>query len=402
MQQMSPEALQAARDRQEAQTNLYREQAGKFHQDTIEKQRQAQLEKSLQNLIGGGQGRPQQQPQQGQPQQIPQPGQPGFGVIARPEQQLTESLMSARGPQGQSEQIAQVSESGDGQQEIGETVVINEGNPNFRKIDDIYNKHPEYRKLLESKGYKAKTLTKADPVSGQVFETTHYPSGRVTTQVVKAGMTEGEREFEKKIASSNAKIYSDANDAVMVNQPNMDSLKYIQNKINSSPNAKNVVGPMNSWMTYGLGDKADRDLLGQLTSTSGKILLDAATKIKGAFTGRDQKMIKGIKPNMSDPFDIYMGKLKSMIAMGELVDKRNGLIAKYIRSGKFSPAEAIAKARRETESSLFGKKDSSPKEDFKLILKSKSFGSQQEFKNWLSNLSPEKRDVVRRSILKGK
>lgn len=58
--------------------------------------------------------------------------------------------------------------------------VVNEGNPSLYKIDELYEKSPQYRKALEKRGFKQTQVTKYDPKTGVTSVITTSPSGKVT------------------------------------------------------------------------------------------------------------------------------------------------------------------------------------------------------------------------------
>ena len=57
--------------------------------------------------------------------------------------------------------------------------VLVPGNPNLSRINDIYNKYPQYRKELEAMGYKKSQSIKFDSKSGMNIITTTLPNGEV-------------------------------------------------------------------------------------------------------------------------------------------------------------------------------------------------------------------------------
>ena len=63
--------------------------------------------------------------------------------------------------------------------------IVNEGNPNLYKIDEMYNSHPLIKKMLEGQGYKQTQVTKYDPKTGSTSVVTTSPSGKVSVRVNK-------------------------------------------------------------------------------------------------------------------------------------------------------------------------------------------------------------------------
>lgn len=63
--------------------------------------------------------------------------------------------------------------------------IVNEGNPNLYKIDQMYNSSPLMKKMLEGQGYKQTQVAKYDPKTGSTSIVTTSPSGKVTVRVNK-------------------------------------------------------------------------------------------------------------------------------------------------------------------------------------------------------------------------
>jgi len=275
-----------------------------------------------------------------------------------PEEGMTDALVDSS-----NEQIGQVGSpkfppAGERQQ----PVVVNPGNPSLHKIDQIYANHPELRDLLEKQGLKLKRQIKSSPETGQVFVEITYPSGRVEVQSIDVGKNKAQLEREANIGKADAKVYDNALEAQQTAQGAIDNLDYIKNLIANTSDFKNVVGPVENILAKWTGRPEDKELLGNIQSAVGNIVLDAAKSIKGAFTGRDLGLINSIKPNVSDFPEVFVGKLNAMGVIAELVSKRNQLIADYIRQG-YTPTDAMKMARNETklppyESLLKTKKDS--------------------------------------------
>ena len=66
------------------------------------------------------------------------------------------------------------------EQSMPEQSIVNQGNPNLYKIDEMYNSNPLMRKMLEGQGYKQTQVTKFDPKTGTTSVITTSPSGKVT------------------------------------------------------------------------------------------------------------------------------------------------------------------------------------------------------------------------------
>mgnify|MGYP001564382175 CR=1 FL=1 len=62
--------------------------------------------------------------------------------------------------------------------------ILEQGNPNLYKIDDMYDNYPQFRKQLESKGFKKTQTVKFDPKTGMTSVLTQYPSGKVEAKML--------------------------------------------------------------------------------------------------------------------------------------------------------------------------------------------------------------------------
>lgn len=227
-------------------------------------------------------------------------------------------------------------------------IVINQGDKRLHKVDQMYMNHPEFRDLLEKQGYKLKREIKSSPETGQVFSEITYPSGRVEVQSINVGKNKAQLEREANIGKADAKVYDNSLEAQQTAQGAIDNLDYIKTLIGNSDDFKKIVGPVKSILAKWTGRPEDKELLGNIESAVGNIVLDAAKSIKGAFTGRDLGLINSIKPNTNDFPEIFIGKLNAMRQIAELVSKRNQLISDYIRQD-YTPTEAIKMARNETQ-----------------------------------------------------
>lgn len=278
-----------------------------------------------------------------------------------------------------------------------ERVVVNEGNPSLYRLDKIYNDRPEFRDFVEKLGYKTTRSIKQSPETGQIFSEITYPSGRTEVQAVNVGKQPEQIERAKSYAKSEGKVYDNALDSIQTSQGAIDNLDYINSLIKGNPEFRNVTGPVQSILAKWTGRPEDRELLGNIESSVGNIVLDAAKSIKGAFTGRDLGLINSIKPSVKDFPDQFRGKLQAMRLAAEQVTRRNQLIADMMRGGA-SPNEAIAEARKATDfdalrkeiDNLTGRASDLP-----------TFSSKQEFQNYLKTLNQADREAMKLKMFGG-
>ena len=338
-------------------------------QKKMESEQQQMLYSYLQNAFGqGGQAsqgqqmspQHQQQMQQGQmspgqhqqqmqmdQQQQPNIQSPNFDTSAlnQPIEQGQEQLGQLNTP-GISQRPGINPQSPDGVTSPGDVNVVRESNPGMDKIDEAYYSNPMVKKFLEGQGYKEKISTHQDPASGQVFQTIEYPSGKIEQRAYKIGDKPEDVTERKEVAKERVKYRGELANNYSAVQDNLANTDMALKLLEDNPNAKNVIGPVNQHMARLFGKDEDRELLGQLSTTSGNVALDAAKAIKGAFTGRDLGLINSMKFNPADTYGQFVGKLKAMKILNENVAKKVEFIDKQMGSG-MSRIEAM-KAARET------------------------------------------------------
>lgn len=229
----------------------------------------------------------------------------------------------------------------------GKAKVIQEGDPRLARIDEIYKARPDMRDLLAKRGFKMTQSVKQSPETGQVFLETTYPSGKVEVVAQEVGKTESERAFQKGIGQVKAKFYENALNAVSSSESALDNLEYIANVIVKDPAFREVTGPIQSGLAKWTGSDEARQLIGKIGTSTGNIVLDAAKSIRGAFTARDQSLIDSIKPSLKDFPDVFEGKLKAMMMLGDFVKQRNSMIVQLMQEG-YPPEKAISIARDRT------------------------------------------------------
>jgi len=173
------------------------------------------------------------------------------------------------------------------------------------------------------------------------------------------------------------------------------NLDYLVQRVEENPDAKNVIGPVNQFLTKLSGSKEDQEFLGQIMSGTGNIVLDAAKGIKGAFTGRDQTLINSMKPNASDPYYVFVGKLRAMQELTHLAQERANIYADEVHKGT-APHRAIEIARNQTNMAEEGRRAEKQvqmaryKSDLQLGINPK-FKTQEEKTEFLNSLSAKEK-----------
>ena len=209
----------------------------------------------------------------------------------------------------------------------------------------------------------------------------------------------GDTELSKEFAKVTAKSYENAIDSSSALSGVVDDIDRLASTIEKSPNAERVVGPYNSWAAKVFGSPKDQALLGEIMSPSGDIVLKTAGTIKGAFTGRDQSLINSAKPNPSDPFFIFSGKLKAYGDIAKLTRDRADIYAKLLRQ-KVPPDEAAKIARAKTP---FDKVEKEFKSSIEIASrrgelsrgKMPSFKSREDFHKFMDEITPRERAKLR-------
>lgn len=174
-----------------------------------------------------------------------------------------------------------------------------------------------------------------------------------------------------------------------------NNLKYITEKLEENPNARDVIGPINKSLTNVFGSSEDQQLLGTVMSSTGNIVLDAAKNIKGAFTRRDQTLINSMKPSATDPYYVFVGKLHAMAELTKLAKERSDIYADEIHKGT-PPHRALDIAQEKTNMKQAGEKAQRllrTAEQKSAIQEGRNpvFHSEQEKHEFLDSLSAQER-----------
>lgn len=274
--------------------------------------------------------------------------------------------------------------------------VIQEGNPNLYNLDELYKQNPQFRSEFKRLGFTESTNVKSDPSSGQVFLERKLPSGRIELQAMQAGRKPEEIERAKAIAKADVKQYENANESISNLDSTQDNLDYLIKTLETNPNVKNVVGPINSVLTKYVGSSGDQLLASGLQAITGNATLASVNQLKGASSDKDISFIRSITATPKDQYAEFVGKTKALSMVNKLMTKRMHLISEYINEG-YSSHEAMKRARRETnledikpelESIAFGNQVANKIKDKSSI---PVFSNQEEARQFLSNLSKEER-----------
>ena len=203
--------------------------------------------------------------------------------------------------------------------------------------DKIYKENPMLRKYFAKLGFDAGQTINFNPTTGEQIVTTKLPSGQIEHRLEKIGTSSAESERNSKSLGELEDRYSAVSDDVSNLDNIIESLR--------NPNSKEVLGPVNSFLAYYNGSPEEQDLLGQFSTMSGNIALDAAKSIKGAFTGRDMTLLNSVKGNVKDPYGVFVGKAKAMSILAGGVQARLKIVSEMQRQG-YSKIEAEETAKK--------------------------------------------------------
>lgn len=161
------------------------------------------------------------------------------------------------------------------------------------------------------------------------------------------GLTEEQKAFQSGLGKYSAKLYGDSIDSYKALQNQGSAIDNLIDLTENNPQFREITGKIQKPLTNWFGSPEQKQLLGQLQSSSGEIALQVAPSLKGAFTGRDQALINEIKASPNDFPDVFIGKLKAQKLMNSALSERSKLTAQYIEQG-FKPLEAEKRAAKET------------------------------------------------------
>jgi len=220
-----------------------------------------------------------------------------------------------------------------------------------------------------------------------------FPSGRITKERV--GSSAEEIATNTAMGKYKADAYSNAVDSSQALGDQQANLERLVTVLENQPNASEIIGPMNKNLTQLFGSDEDKAILGDVMAATGNVVLEAAKNIKGAFTGRDQSLINSMKPNASDSYPVFLGKLKGMGELTELSKHRAELYADLLHQG-YAPHRALKIAQEQTKIEPITDK-------YKKIVRSAeiknsisngkipSFESQEEAQQFLQTMNPQEK-----------
>ena len=194
--------------------------------------------------------------------------------------------------------------------------------PELRAMDDLYDKNPIARSLLEKLGLKKKTEIKFDNKTGQTRVVTTYPSGKVTLQTSSLPQTGDGIPLTNKMISKHQNVISSVDNVLPVLEKikNLDSFP-----LWSIPNA--IWGHANESAVYsGLVNQALDSLMGAFgMPTTDKGLASVKDQLEihhlegsSAYKDRIETLIKDLKREGN----IHLMKLNNLTKYNQLGGQR--------------------------------------------------------------------------------
>lgn len=212
-------------------------------------------------------------------------------------------------------------------------VVVAAGNPNLYAIDTALEQDPFIKKYAKQLGFEKNVTFKQNPNTGETIMQTILPSGRTTFESIQVGKTPGAVRFEEKEAEQRAKSVQESSDLMRSIQDVNDNLDSAIDTFNQNIESLNVVGKLNKPATELFGTPEQKQLLGQLESNFGNIVVSVGANIKGPMTGGERALINQMKPNTNEPVDIALAKMQTLREANEIAYQREAIYADAIRNG---------------------------------------------------------------------
>lgn len=212
-------------------------------------------------------------------------------------------------------------------------IIVAQGNPNLYGLDDALEQDPFLKKLAKQQGFEKSVTFKQNPNTGETIMQTILPSGKTIFESIQVGKTPGEVRFEEKEAEQRAKSVQESSDLMRNIQDVNDNLDSAIDTFVKNVESMNVVGKLNKPSTELFGTPEQKQLLGQLESSFGNIVVAVGSNIKGPMTGGERALINQMKPNTNEPVDIAIAKMQTLREANEIAYQREKIYAEAIRNG---------------------------------------------------------------------
>jgi hypothetical protein len=227
----------------------------------------------------------------------------------------------------------------------GQSYLISGGNPDLYAYDDAYENDPGARRYLERHGYAKSVSTQIDE-KGRLVSLTKYPSGKQEATILETGGGTAGNAFQEQEGKDRAKIYGEySNRATGASKLNTEFKSL--DELMASDSFDSAVGPVDSYMNKkGLATKATQDAYGQAAGITGRI----HTQLIGSMPGNAQaakiNLVNSIKPNVTDPENVFRGKAKALKIAQEYEEDFYKKISRLMKSG-MSEVDALEQTEKE-------------------------------------------------------
>jgi hypothetical protein len=134
-------------------------------------------------------------------------------------------------------------------QPTGESSIVDQGNPNLYKIDQMFS-NPLMRKMLEGQGYKQTQTTHLDPKTGSVSVITTSPSGKVTVHTTKGS-----------VANKGTPLTTKTISTLQLQKQAIPQLKKVIDDLIAAPSPFEPEGPFGVGKIYRANDRAKHQAL---------------------------------------------------------------------------------------------------------------------------------------------
>lgn len=214
----------------------------------------------------------------------------------------------------------------------GQSYLISGGNPDLYAYDDAYENDPGARRYLERHGYGKSVSTQIDE-KGRLVSLTKYPSGKQEATILETGGGTANDAFQKEEGKERAKTYVDySNRATGASKLNTE-FKSLDDLMGSD-SFDSAVGPLDAYKNKkGFATKATQDAYGQAAGITGRI----HTQLIGSMPGNAQaakiNLVNSIKPNVTDPEDVFKGKAKALKIAQEYEEDFYKNMSRLMKSG---------------------------------------------------------------------
>lgn len=161
-------------------------------------------------------------------------------------------------------------------------------------------------------------------------------------------LVKGVSDWEKKLHAEDAKLVGQWGETLTAAHDMQPTLDAIQEIITSPVLAgmkqhPELFGHDMAWFQR-FGSKEQQEMVGNLQTYTGELYTNMGQKFKGQFRVGEQALVKELKPDPKDSLGVLVGKSNALQAINQIVTRRISAADKLVRSGKYSPSEALQKA----------------------------------------------------------